>query len=583
MGESLSVFNPCVVIPIYNHSETIAGVIDGINALNLPCIVVDDGSNESTKQVLNQLQQDSSGLTLVTLAKNQGKGAAVKQGLATAWLHGYSHALQVDADGQHDLQDIPQLLAKARQHPEALVTGQPLYDDSIPKSRQYGRLFTHFWVWLETLSLTDSMIGFRVYPLASTVTVLDQVVGERMDFDIEVLVKMIWHEIPVEVYPTRVIYPENGISHFNLWHDNWLISKMHTRLMCGMLLRLPNLIKRKLFNQQTTHWASIRERGSIWGLTFLLWMFRLGGDKLVRPLLYPIIGYFYLTNKAAQQASKTYLSRVAEQQVQHNKTVQHLSEQIPPDALVSSQDSFKHFMQFGQAALDKCAVWANKITVKDVDIINGELFDNLLENKQGAVFITAHFGNSEICRALAYAKYGQKVNVLVHTKHAVAFNKIIREINPEAQLSLIEVTDIGPDTAIMLSEKIEQGEFIVIVGDRTSVNDPANCCYLDFLGYQAPFPKGPFVLAGLLKCPVYLLLCYQAQSRYRVHFEKITEKIPFGKKVREQEIIKTAQIYVSYLERFCLKQPLQWFNFFNFWQQDKVVKSQTYAVKKVVK
>ncbi|WP_163834970.1 glycosyltransferase family 2 protein [Spartinivicinus ruber] len=579
----MSEFKPCIVIPIYNHSETISDVIVGINTLNLPCIVVDDGSNDITKQVLKKLEQDNPQLRLETLAKNQGKGAAVKQGLAVAWLNGFSHALQVDADGQHDLQDIPQLLAKAKQNPEALVTGQPLYDESIPKSRQYGRLFTHFWVWLETLSFTDSMIGFRVYPLASAVSVLDQVVGERMDFDIEVLVKMIWQGIPVQAYPTRVIYPENGISHFNLWHDNWLISKMHTRLMCGMVFRLPSLLKRKLFTQQATHWAMISERGSIWGLKFLLWVFRLGGDKLVRPLLYPIIGYFYLTNKTAQQASKTYLSRVAKQQIQFNQVTQLLSEYIRPDVLVSSHDSFKHFMAFGKATLDKCAVWANKITEKDVDIVNNELFDSLLVEQQGAMLITAHFGNSEICRALAYAKYGQKVNVLVHTKHAVAFNKIIQEINPEAQLSLIEVTEIGPDTAIMLSEKIEQGEFIVIVGDRTSVNDPANCCYVDFLGHLAPFPKGPFILAGLLKCPVYLLLCYQEQNRYRVHFEKITEQIPFGKKVRDQEILNTAKIYVNYLERFCLKQPLQWFNFFDFWQQDKVVNQQNPAVKKAVK
>lgn len=560
-----------MVIPIYNHSETIAGVVEHIDTLNLPCIVVDDGSDLLTKQALVSLEETHPELVLVTLAQNQGKGAAVKQGLATAWLHGFSHALQVDADGQHDLQDIPQLLAKAKQYPEVLVAGKPLYDDSIPKSRQYGRLFTHFWVWLETLSLTvkDSMIGFRVYPLQSTVTVLDQVVGERMDFDIEILVRMVWQGTAIHSHPTRVIYPEDGISHFNVWHDNWLITKMHTRLMMGMCLKLPKLIFRKAFKHRATHWAAISERGSIWGLKFLLLMFRLGGDKVVKLLLYPIIGYFYLTNKTAQQASKQYLSQVAEQQKKINKSSVGSSK-----TQISPKDSFKHFMAFGQAALDKCAVWANKITVNDVDIINGELFDSLLVNKQGALFITAHFGNSEICRALAYAKYGQKVNVLVHTKHAVAFNKIIKEINSDAQLSLIEVTEIGPDTAIMLSEKIDQGEFIVIVGDRTSVNEPAHSCYLDFLGLPAPIPKGPFILAGLLKCPVYLLLCYEANNRYRVHFEHIADKIPFSKKVREQEIVKAAQIYVNYLEKFCLEKPLQWFNFFDFWQQDNAVKKQ---------
>ncbi|OSM49757.1 acyltransferase, partial [Aeromonas salmonicida subsp. salmonicida] len=151
---------------------------------------------------------------------------------------GFSHALQVDADGQHDLADIPALLAEAHRDPEALISGRPVYDDSVPKGRLYGRYITHVWVWIETLSFTikDSMCGFRVYPLAASCALLEQVaLGRRMDFDTEVMVRLHWAGVAVRFVPTRVIYPADGSSHFQLWRDNRDISWMHTRLVCRLL------------------------------------------------------------------------------------------------------------------------------------------------------------------------------------------------------------------------------------------------------------------------------------------------------------------------------------------------------------
>jgi hypothetical protein len=170
-------------------------------------------------------------------------------GLREAFASGYSHALQIDADGQHDTGDIPRFLALARERPEAVVTGRPVYDASVPRGRLIARNLTHVWVWIETLSfdIRDSMCGFRVYPLRPVVEVLNRSrPGRRMDFDPEILVRLFWAGTPVLTIPTRVIYPLGGQSHFRMVHDNVLITAMHVRLVFGMLWRLPRLLGRKL-------------------------------------------------------------------------------------------------------------------------------------------------------------------------------------------------------------------------------------------------------------------------------------------------------------------------------------------------
>jgi glycosyltransferase involved in cell wall biosynthesis len=183
------------------------------------------------------------------LPVNQGKGGAMMAGLREAQRRGHTHALQIDADGQHDPGDIPKFLATARARVAELVCGTPVYDASIPKGRLYGRYLTHVWVWINTLSfeIRDSMCGFRVYPLNATVAVLDSAtLGRRMDFDTEVLVRLYWRGVRFANVPTRVTYPLDGISHFKALRDNVLISRMHARLFFGMLLRLPVLLWRKV-------------------------------------------------------------------------------------------------------------------------------------------------------------------------------------------------------------------------------------------------------------------------------------------------------------------------------------------------
>lgn len=239
---------PCAVIPIYNHEQAVQAVVHALLAQGLPCVLVDDASQASCAAVLDRLARLEN-IWLVRLARNQGKGGAVMAGLVEAHRLGFSHALQVDADGQHDLSDVKRFVEASAARPEALICGYPRYDASVPKGRLYARYLTHVWVWINTLSLSirDSMCGFRVYPLAAVLPVIERGgLGKRMDFDPEVLVRLHWVEQPMHWLHTRVHYPADGVSHFRPFEDNVLISRMHARLFFGMLARLPVILWKRL-------------------------------------------------------------------------------------------------------------------------------------------------------------------------------------------------------------------------------------------------------------------------------------------------------------------------------------------------
>jgi glycosyltransferase involved in cell wall biosynthesis len=240
----------CIVIPYYNHGNAIAQVLESLRPLAIPCYIVDDGSNEAAKVALAKATEKQSHITVIALSPNGGKGTAVMTGFQVALDAGYSHAVQIDADGQHRVSDIPRMLNQAERHPSAVINGEAVYDASVPRTRLYGRYVTHVWVWINTLSLAikDSMCGLRVYPLASACRIWRRYggrMGKRMDFDPEIIVRMAWAGVPIVNFPTPVTYASDGVSHFRMFRDNLLISYMHARLFFGMLLRLPMLLARR--------------------------------------------------------------------------------------------------------------------------------------------------------------------------------------------------------------------------------------------------------------------------------------------------------------------------------------------------
>ena len=240
-------FSPCVVIPVYNHEHAIGLVVESIRKQGVPLLLIDDGCDTACARELERLAQLKN-VHLLRHERNRGKGAAVCTGFRAAYERGFSHALQIDADGQHTLSDVKRFIETARAHPDSVICGRPVFDASIPKSRYYGRYLTHGLVWLETLSfeIIDSMCGFRVYPLAATMQLLARDgVGARMDFDTEIIVRLHWRQVPTVWLDTRVSYPLDGVSHFRMFFDNVRMTALHVRLVLGMLARLPLLLARK--------------------------------------------------------------------------------------------------------------------------------------------------------------------------------------------------------------------------------------------------------------------------------------------------------------------------------------------------
>lgn len=549
-------FSPCVVIPCYNHGAMMASVLARLAPFNLPVIVVDDGSDAATQLQLATLHAPQ--LSLLRLDSNQGKGAAVIHGLRAAAARGFTHAVQLDADGQHQAEDLPLMLAEAERYPDALISGQPLYDDSIPKSRLYGRYITHFWVWIETLSLSirDSMCGFRVYPLAATLALCDRrAIGQRMDFDTEIMVRLYWQGIHSRFIPTRVTYPASGLSHFDALYDNLRISWMHTRLFFGMLPRIPRLLT---MPKPPAHWSVETERRGQWGLRFMLAVYRYGGRLPFTLLLWPVVAIYWLSGQRARTASRQWLAQVT-------AAAQQRQVALPPRL-----NSYRHFLRFAGAMLDKVASWRGDLRWgRDIDFAPGAEAVIRAPAGQGKLILASHLGDIEACRAMAQQVSGLVINALVFTDNARRFRAVLETIAPQAGVNLMPVSDIGPETAILLQQKLDAGEWVAIVGDRTAVNPQRGgerrVIWSDFLGRAAPFPQGPFVLAAALRCPVLLMFALQQQGKLRIHCEPFADPLLLPRAQRQQALQQAVDHYAERLAHYALLAPLDWFNFFDFW------------------
>lgn len=558
-------YHGCFIIPCYNHGSTIQAVVDSLTPFELPIILIDDGSDIDTQDALQKASKPDH-ITLVSLADNQGKGGAVKAGIRRAHDLGFSHAIQIDADGQHDIEALPNLISMSQQYPEDMISGKPVYDESVPKSRLYGRYITHVWVWIETLSLSirDSMCGFRAYPVNQTLEAINQyAIGLRMDFDTEIMVRMYWDGCDIRFIDTRVIYPEDGISHFDALWDNVKISWMHTRLFFGMLPRIPKLLSRKppTHSEPTgadAHWSRTSEKGTVLGIKLLLFVYSLLGRKVFNGLLRLVMGYYRITGTQARLASEEYLEKLTHYANQNDVK------------LPNNLTTYNHMLSFGHTMLDKLAAWKGDFSVKNLTIHGQEHFESMIERQQGVVILGSHLGNIELCRALSRRHAHIKINALVFTEHAERFNSVMKAVNPSSELNLIQVNQMGPDTAILLQQKLEQGEWIVIVGDRTSTSKETRSVWANFLGEKAPFPQGPFMLASVLKAPVFLLFGLRDDSKkephFNVFFERFSDKIELPRKERQQALEQVVQQYADRLQHYTLQAPLQWYNFFNFWK-----------------
>lgn len=554
-------FQPCAVMPSHNHWRAAGPIVERLSAAGLPVFIVDDASSEPASAKLAHLaRQRAAGFH--RFEANQGKGGAVLQGLSMAIAAGYTHAVQVDADGQHDLERLPDLLAAAQAHPDALVMGTPLYDASLPRGRAIGRQITHFWVWIETLfrRIPDTMCGFRVYPLAAMAAFLasGERVGRRMDFDIEVVVRLYWRGTPLVPLPVKVIYPPDNTSNFRMLRDNLRISAMHTRLVFTLLLRLPWILRsrpprRTGGEAEGGDWPGLAERGAYLGLRLAALAYRLLGRRGCLAVLSPVVLYFYLTGRPQRRASRSFLIRAFAARGWK-----------PP----GWRQGFRHFRSFAGRALDTFIAWTGGVPPSSfLRDDSAGLWRTLEQSQRGALFVVGHVGNAELSRAMVDEATRERLLVLVHTKHAQNYNRLLRRFRPAAATNCIQVTELGPETAIQLQERVERGAWVVIAGDRTPVGAGGRTASIPFLGKPAPFSLGPYILAALLNCPVYTLFCLREGKRHRVELKLLAERVELPRRERDLALRRYAETFAARLEGYALCDPYQWYNFFDFWAE----------------
>lgn len=303
----------------------------------------------------------------------------------------------------------------------------------------------------------------------------------------------------------------------------------------------------------TTHWAQIKESGSMWGMKFLLYVYLHFGRLALQILFYPIVICYWFINTQARHASQNYLNRL---------TIFAPSLKLHGSFFYSC----KHFISFADAIIDKVAAWAGLITLNDVQYCGRNKLITELKKGRGIILLGSHLGNLEVCRVISDFDKTIKINVLMHNKHAQKFNQVLKQTNNDSQLNIIQVTEVNAATAILLSDKIDNGELIIIAADRTPVNNQQRVNSVTFLGAEALFPQGPFILANLLKCPIYTIFCLKHYNKYTIYFDLFSNRLKFSRKTREQELQQTIQRYAICLQTYCLKVPLQWFNFFDFWR-----------------
>ncbi|RRW65979.1 glycosyl transferase [Pseudomonas fulva] len=306
-------------------------------------------------------------------------------------------------------------------------------------------------------------------------------------------------------------------------------------------------------SEPSQHWADHQERGSFWLMKLTAALVRLLGRRVLSPLIHLIVAYFFLFGRRARRSAWQYQQRLR----------QWNAGQTPAPG---SWQVFRQFMAFAEALLDKLDVWNGKLRIEDIEIHDPAGLRQQLRGARGQMLVGAHLGNLEVCRALAEIGEQVTMNVLVHTRHAERFNRLLGEAGA-TNLRLIQVSELDPAVMLQLSERLERDEWLAIAGDRVPLHG-GRTVEVDFLGHRAAFPQGPWLLAGMLECPLNLLFCLKHDGRYHVTLEPFAERLQWRRGQRDEVIAQWAARYADRLGHYCTRAPLQWFNFYPFWKTD---------------
>ncbi|MGY6269633.1 LpxL/LpxP family acyltransferase [Achromobacter denitrificans] len=299
------------------------------------------------------------------------------------------------------------------------------------------------------------------------------------------------------------------------------------------------------------HWAAQRERGAPLLMRLTAAAARRLGRRAVAPLVCLIVLYFYASGGRARRAIAEYQRRLAQSG--------------PLPAALPRYPVYRQYLAFANAILDKLEAWQGKLARDSLDIIDPDGLHAQMREGRGQILVGSHLGNIEVCRALAERDGAMTLNVLVHSRHAENFNRLLDAAG--GGLRMIQVSELDAGVMLDLAQRLDRGEWLAIAGDRVPLQG-ARTTEVDFLGARALLPQGPWLLAGLLRCPVNLLFCARHGPRHRLELERLADAVEWTRATRQQRIAYWAQRYADRLAAQCRRTPLQWFNFYPFWKHD---------------
>ncbi len=288
-------------------------------------------------------------------------------------------------------------------------------------------------------------------------------------------------------------------------------------------------------------------------------LYRWGGSALARLLVYPIVGYFFLTDRAGRQASADYLRRVhAVDDSVFRKT---------PNLL----HAFRHFLEFGITILDRVGFWLDRGDDFELKVVGGEHLSWVIDQGRGAVVLGSHLGSFDAMRLVAILQSPIGLKVLMYTEHAERINEVFRRAGEasgsDVTVGIIQATPGSLTHVFEVKQAIADGQVVAVLADRFHPNERGPAVEVEFLGERAHLPGGPFLLAATLGCPVVLMAgVRRGNRRYEIHVERFGDPVRIPRANRAETLAEVAQSYADWLQKLCLVAPFQWFNFFDFWQ-----------------
>jgi predicted LPLAT superfamily acyltransferase len=518
-----------------------------LERFHLPCIVVDDGSGPETQAALASARAEMPWVSVHRLAQNSGKGAALMAGYQVAASRGFTHALQLDADGQHDTDAVPLLLAAMERKPEALVLGRPIFDASAPRSRLLGRKLSIWSVWAATRSfaIKDPLCGMRGIPLALALRVMASAeLGRRMEFDPEFAVRCVWGGAEVVSVDVNVVYPQGGLSHFRGAADSRALSRTYARLIT------------RIGERRAASWDTQAERGTALAVRVAIWIYRTFGlaGRWVASWLCAL--YFPLSDRVTRHASRVWLAAVWE----------HPEGRAALGRAPTLWTTIRHFQAMAANVYDRLGLWAGDAERIAFDPSRGALLAELAARKQGAILLGAHLGSFDMLRVMS-RKYDLTVNVLMYTDNAARLASLFDSVGDGNKLRVIALAPDSPQAAFEIKACLARGEFVGILADRVRPSGSERVGETRFIGRRAAFPLSPFLLGTLLGAPMYLALALMRDDgSYYAVCDPLYAGGAVPRRERDDAALKVLQEYSRRLEAHALERPLQWFNFFDFWE-----------------